>query len=134
VNVPPLGDPVLDCGVSPRLVFELRKAIDCAYERWDLPAAWLDRAQEWCHKVKIVVTGGFNPSKIERFERLQVPADIYGVGSHLLNSCSVCDTNTDFTADVVRVQLAGQWVDMVKVGRRACDNPNWREVDWDEFD
>ena len=134
VSIPPLGDPVLDCGVSPRLVFELRQAIDRAYEGWDLPDEWVDRAQEWCHKVKIVVTGGFNPSKIERFERLQVPADIYGVGSHLLNSCSVCGTNTDFTADVVRVQLAGQWVDLAKVGRRACENPNWQKVEWDNFD
>ncbi len=134
VSVEPLGDPVLDCGVSPRLIFKMRQAIDRAYLDWDLPAEWIDRARQWCREVKIVVTGGFNPAKIERFERLQVPADVYGVGSHLLNSCSACGTNTDFTADVVRVKLGGAWVDMVKVGRRACDNPHWEEVDWSLLD
>ena len=37
-------------------------------------------------------------------------------------------TNTDFTADVVRVRIAGEWVDMAKVGRRACDNPKMERV------
>jgi nicotinate phosphoribosyltransferase len=134
VSVAPLGDPHLDCGVSPRLVFELRRAIDGAHLAWGLPAEWLERARQWCREVKIVVTGGFNPEKIERFERLQVPADIYGVGSHLLNSCARCGTNTDFTADVVRVQLNGEWVDMVKVGRQACDNPDLELVDWSVFE
>ena len=86
VSVAPLGDPKLDCGVSPRLVFEMRKAIDRAYVDWDLPPEWVDRARMWCREVRIVVTGGFNPTKIERFEQLQVPVDIYGVGSHLLRS------------------------------------------------
>ena len=134
VSVAPLGDPTLDCGVSPRLVFELRRAIDDAYLDWDLSVEWLDRARQWCRDIKIVVTGGFNPEKIERFERLQVPADIYGVGSHLLNSCAACGTNTDFTADVVRAKLNGEWVDMVKVGRQACDNPDMELVDWSAFD
>ena len=134
VRIEPLGDPALDCGVNPRLVFDLRRAIDDAYLRWDLPQGWLDRARQWCREVKIVVTGGFDPDKIERFERLQVPADIYGVGSYLLNSCSACGTNTDFTADVVRVKLADDWVDMVKIGRQACDNPDLALVDWEAFD
>lgn len=134
VSVAPLGNPELDCGVSPRLVFEMRRAVDKAYLDWELPPEWLDRARQWCRDIKIVVTGGFNPEKIERFERLQVPADIYGVGSHLLNSCAACGTNTDFTADVVRVRLDGEWVDMVKVGRRACDNPNMELVDWSVLD
>ncbi len=133
VRVEPLGDPSLDCGVNPRLVFDMRRAIDSAYLHWDLPPDWLERARQWCRDVKIVVTGGFNPDKIERFERLQVPADIYGVGSHLLNSCAACGTNTDFTADVVRVRLNGQWVDMVKTGRQACDNPDLHQVDWQAF-
>jgi nicotinate phosphoribosyltransferase len=134
VRIEPLGDPQLDCGVNPRLVLQMRQAIDGAYLHWDLPTEWLDRAQQWCREVKIVVTGGFNPAKIERFERLQVPADIYGVGSHLLNSCASCGTNTDFTADVVRVKLNGNWVDMAKVGRRSCQNPDWQRVDWALFD
>ena len=54
--------------------------------------------------MKIAVTGGFTPAKIRQFEELEVPADIYGVGSWLLSSCDVCGTNNDFTADVVRVR------------------------------
>ncbi|MFZ5918592.1 MAG: nicotinate phosphoribosyltransferase [Chloroflexota bacterium] len=128
VRVEPLGDPQLDCGVTPRLVFDLRRAIDGAYLHWTLPPARLEMARQWCREVKIVVTGGFNPEKIARFERLQVPADIYGVGSYLLSNCSHCGTNNDFTADVVRVKIHGQWQDMVKVGRRACDNPDLQRV------
>ena len=123
-RVEPIGDPELDCGVTPRLVFDLRRAIDGAYLHWDLPPTWLDEARQWCRDIKIVVTGGFTPEKIARFERLQVPADIYGVGSYLLSNCSHCGTNNDFTADVVRVKIHGKWHDMVKVGRRACDNPD----------
>ncbi len=133
VRIEPLGDPQLDCGVNPRLVFDLRRAIDSAYLHWDLPPDWLERARQWCREVKIVVTGGFDPAKIDRFERLQVPADIYGVGSHLLNTCATCGSNTDFTADVVRVQIDGHWIPMAKVGRRACDNLDLRPVDWAEF-
>jgi nicotinate phosphoribosyltransferase len=128
VRVEPIGDPELDCGVTPRLVFDLRRAIDGAYLHWDLPPAWLDEARQWCRDVKIVVTGGFDPAKISRFERLQVPADIYGVGSYLLSSCSHCGTNNDFTADVVCVRIHNEWHDMVKVGRRACDNPALERV------
>jgi len=128
VRVEPIGDPELDCGVTPRLVFDLRRAIDGAYLHWNLPPAWLDEARQWCRDVRIVVTGGFDPEKIARFECLQVPADIYGVGSYLLSSCSHCGTNNDFTADVVRVQVHGEWHDMVKVGRRACDNSDLERV------
>jgi nicotinate phosphoribosyltransferase len=37
-------------------------------------------------------------------------------------------TNTDFTADVVRVKLKGDWVNMAKVGRTATDNPDLEPV------
>ena len=70
-----------------------------------------------------MVTGGFTSARIRQFEELSVPADIYGVGSWLLSSCDVCGTNTDFTADVVRVKIDGTWYDLAKTGRRACDNP-----------
>ncbi len=133
VRVEPLGDPALDCGVNPRLVFDLRRAIDSAYLHWNLPPEWLEPARQWCREVKIAVSGGFDPAKIERFEHLQVPADIYGVGSSLLDSCVGCGTNTDFTADVVRIRLNGTWVDMAKVGRQACDNPDLQPVDWAEL-
>lgn len=125
-SVPPLGDPALDLGVTPRLVFNVRQALDAAWERWNLPAAWQERARAYCRGVKIVVSGGFTPERIRRFEKLGVPADIYAVGSYLFNNHDA--TVTDFTADVVRVKAHGQWVDMAKVGRRACENPALERV------
>jgi nicotinate phosphoribosyltransferase len=78
--------------------------------------------------VKIVVTGGFGPSKIRRFEELGVPADIYGVGSSLFSNSDEAGTNNDFTADVVRVHLGGAWHPIAKVGRAPCDNPDLQPV------
>lgn len=127
VNVPPLGDPALDLGVTPRLVFNVRQAIDAAWKQWDLPPHQIEMAKSYCRNVKIVVTGGFNPDKISRFEKLNVPADIYGVGSSLIRNGRT--TNTDFTADVVRIKVDGDWVDLAKVGRQAADNPNMQPVD-----
>ncbi len=122
VSVPPLGDKRLDCGVNPRLVFLMREAIDREWTSWNLSGEDRRIAEEYCREVHIAVTGGFTPAKIRQFEELQVPADIYGVGSWLLSSCEVCGTNTDFTADVVRVRIEGRWYDLAKTGRRACDN------------
>jgi nicotinate phosphoribosyltransferase len=126
VSVTPLGDPALDLGVTPRLVFNVRQALDAAWERWDIPAVWKTRAQEYCKNVKIVVSGGFRPEKIQRFEKLLVPVDIYAVGSYLFNNNG--STVTDYTADVVRVKVHGEWVDMAKVGRAPCDNPDLERV------
>ena len=132
-NVPALGDARLDMGVVPRLVFVVREALDSAWRAWDLPPEWVERAQEHCRNVKIVVTGGFGPDKIRRFERLNVPVDIYGVGSSLMSNDSRVGTNTDYTADVVRVKINGHWVDMAKVGRAPCDNPDLEPVDLGPF-
>ncbi|WP_322508104.1 nicotinate phosphoribosyltransferase [Anaerolinea sp.] len=126
ISVPPLGDPDLDLGVNPRLVFLVRQALDNAAETWDVPPEWVERAREYCRGVKIVVSGGFNPDKIRRFEKLGVPVDIYAVGSSLFNNHG--PTVTDFTADVVRVKVHGEWVDMAKVGRRPRDNPEMERV------
>jgi nicotinate phosphoribosyltransferase len=122
VSVLPLGDKRLDCGVNPRLVFAMREAIDREWRSWDVAAEDRPLAERYCREVKIAVTGGFTPAKIRQFEDLQVPADIYGVGSWLLSSCDVCGTNNDYTADVVRVRIEGKWYDLAKVGRKACDN------------
>ncbi len=127
VNVPPLGDPGLDLGVTPRLVFNVRQALDAAWGQWDLPSSQIEMARRYCREVKIVVTGGFNPDKIARFEKLNVPVDIYGVGSSLIRNDKT--TNTDFTADVVRVKVDGEWVDLAKIGRGACANPDLQPVD-----
>lgn len=126
VSVEPLGDPKLDLGVTPRLCFNVRKALDSAWESWDIPSEWRNRAREYCRNVKIVVSGGFNPEKIIRFEKLKVPVDIYAVGSYLLSNDG--PTVTDFTADVVRIKVGETWVDMAKIGRRALDNPNMQRV------
>lgn len=126
VSVPPLGEASLDLGVTPRLVFNVRQGLDSAWEHWSLPAPWREPARAFCHAVKIVVSGGFNPDKIRSFEQLGVPADIYAVGSYLFNNNG--STVTDFTADVVRVNVHGQWVDMAKVGRAVGDNPELERV------
>ncbi len=127
VNVPPLGDPGLDLGVTPRLVFNMRQALDVAWQQWALFPSEVELAKKYCQNVRIVVTGGFNPTKIARFEKLQVPVDIYGVGSSLLLNDK--ETNTDFTADVVRVCVDDTWHDMAKVGRAANNNPELLPVD-----
>lgn len=126
VSVPPLGEPVLDLGVNPRLVFNVRQGLDHAWERWNIPDAWKDAAREYCQSVKIVVSGGFHPDKIRKFEKLEVPADIYAVGSYLFNNSN--GTSTDYTADVVRVKVHGEWIDMAKVGRKVGENENLERV------
>jgi len=128
VSVPPLGDRRLDCGVNPRLVFLMRAAIDREWQDWGLSGEDAKLAERYCREVHIACTGGFNAAKIRQFEELGVPADVYGVGSWLLSSCDVCGTNNDFTADVVRVRIHGQWYDLAKTGRRAADNPKLERV------
>jgi len=132
-SIEPLGDRRLDKGVNPRLVFTLRREIDRAYESWDIPFQWLERAKAYCKNVKITVTGGFTPRKIREFEENNVPADVYGVGSYLFSNSVEDGTNNDFTADIVRVKLGGQWHDLAKVGRRAAENPALRPVEWGEI-
>jgi nicotinate phosphoribosyltransferase len=126
VSVAPLGDTSLDLGVNPRLVFTVRQALDNAWKSWSIPDVWKNAAREYCRDVKIVVSGGFNPEKIRKFEKLDVPVDIYGVGSSLFNNNG--NTVTDFTADVVRVKVHDDWIDMPKVGRRPLANPNLEKV------
>lgn len=75
-----LHDPT-DKGVSPALVRTVRAALDRAYEGWGETGALLEEAERYCRQVQIVVTGGFNRERIERFESEGVPVDAYGVGS-----------------------------------------------------
>jgi nicotinate phosphoribosyltransferase len=90
-------------GVNHVLVRKVRDALDAAgHER-----------------VKIVVSGGFNPEKIKDFERLGVPVDAYGVGSSLLRG------ENDFTADIVL--LDGK--PCAKVGRHYRPNPRLEKVE-----
>jgi nicotinate phosphoribosyltransferase len=78
--VPHMGD-FDPRGVNPQLVRLVRAALD---------------AERFQH-VQITVSGGFDPEKIARFEREQVPVDAYGVGSSLFGG------RFDFTADIVMV-------------------------------
>lgn len=91
-------------GVVPQLVWNVRKALD---------------AEGFDH-VKIVVSGGFNPSRIEEFERNRVPVDAYAVGSAFFDDSG----KYDFTADVVALRdEAGTWHECHKVGRPEQRNP-----------
>ncbi len=128
-SLEPLGDPALDLGVNPRLVTAVRHQLDRAWESWDLSSKWRVEAEAFCKGVRIVVSGGFTPGKIRRFERLGVPVDIYGVGSSLMANDET--TNTDFTADVVAVQIKDEWVPMAKTGRHAGDNPDLERIPHD---
>ncbi|MDM8532522.1 nicotinate phosphoribosyltransferase [Anaerolineales bacterium HSG25] len=128
VSIPPLGDKKLDNGVNPRLCWTIRQALDNAWQAWDLEPQWHGRAAEYCREVQIVVSGGFNPKKITWFESLNVPVDVYGVGSSLVSNDSATGTNTDFTADVVQVKINGEWVNMAKIGRQANDNSDLEPV------
>ncbi len=132
-SLEPLGDRRLDKGVNARLVFKMRREIDRAYETWNVPFPWLERARAYCRNVKITVTGGFTPAKIREFEENGVPADVYGVGSYLFSNSSEDGTNNDFTADIVRVKIGDAWHDLAKVGRHAAENPALRPVDWAEI-
>jgi nicotinate phosphoribosyltransferase len=69
-------------GVNPQLVRNVRTALDA----------------EGFGDVRITVSGGFDPEKIARFEKEQVPVDAYGVGSALFAG------GFDFTADIIAVE------------------------------
>lgn len=127
VSVPP----VAGGGVSSALVRIVREALDKAWENWNVPNQWIDAAKTYCRNVKIVVSGGFNAAKVERFERENVPVDMYGVGSTLLRNAE--DVNTDFTMDIVRVKIHNEWVDMPKLGRKPNDNEQLKPVDLSQF-
>ncbi len=122
-SIDPVGDPAVDCGVNPRLIWNIRRALDSAADGMNLDEEWRDRARRYFRSVKIVATGGFTPERIRLFESLDVPVDIYGVGSYLMRG-----EKNDFTADIVRVKINGAWRDMAKTGRRAIDNPDLEHV------
>jgi nicotinate phosphoribosyltransferase len=89
-------------GVNPQLVRNVREALDA----------------EGFDQVNITVSGGFDVEKIERFKRLGVPVDSYGVGSALIRG------RYDFTADVV----VCDGKDVAKAGRRFRPNDRLERV------
>ena len=90
------------CGVCAELVRNVRNALNVNGFRW----------------VKIVVSGGFTADKVKRFVKDQVPFDVVGVGSSLLQG------RIDFTADIVQVNGRS----CSKVGRALRRNPLLRLV------
>jgi nicotinate phosphoribosyltransferase len=92
-------------GVTPRLVFLLRKALDDA---------------GYGH-VRIVASGGFDAEKIRLFESQAVPVDVYGVGSALVSG-----SGFDHTADIVRVNGRA----LAKTGREYIASARLHPVDW----
>ncbi len=126
-SVVPLGDKKLDNGVNPRLVWNVRQALDEGWRAWNLPPDAAEAAARYCREVKIAVSGGFDPEKIRWFEELAVPADIYGIGSTILANNEA--TYTNFSADIVKVKVQGEWYDLAKAGRQAGDNPDLEPVD-----
>jgi len=89
-------------GVSSELVFAVRESLD----------------REGYGHVKIIVSGGFNREKIEKFVKLGVPFDAVGVGSAFYGR------KVDFTADVVQVNGKP----CAKVGRTAKPNVRLKKV------
>jgi len=92
-------------GVTPRLIFLLRRALDNA---------------GYGH-VRIVASGGFDAEKIRHFEALAVPVDVYGVGSALVSG-----SGFDHTADIVRVGGKA----LAKTGREYIASDRLHPVDW----
>jgi nicotinate phosphoribosyltransferase len=90
-------------GVNRRLVEKVREALDAAGHE----------------NVRIVVSGGFDATRIREFEDAGVPVDAYGVGSSLMRGAN------DFTADVVCVDGRPGG----KVGRRYRPNPRLELVE-----
>jgi len=89
-------------GVGPQLVRNVRNALDV----------------EGFQHVKIVVSGGFNPEKIEKFTKLNVPFDSVGIGSYLISE------KIDFTADIVMVEGKP----CAKVGREYKPNKRLKKI------
>ncbi|MDE2026257.1 MAG: quinolinate phosphoribosyl transferase, partial [Patescibacteria group bacterium] len=109
-NIPPITDgnePVTELqnlhGVNPQLVKNVRKALNT----------------EGFDKIKIVVSGGFNAEKIEKFEQQQTPVDMYGVGSSLLRG------HAEFTADIVKVDNK----EIAKFGRKFQSSKKLQDID-----
>jgi nicotinate phosphoribosyltransferase len=100
--VPQMGD-FDPRGVNPQLVRNVRAALD----------------REGFDRVRIAVSGGFDPEKIRRFESAGVPVDAYGVGSSLVGG------RFDFTADIVMVEGAP----LSKRGRHYHPNPRLERVE-----
>ncbi|SFM07978.1 nicotinate phosphoribosyltransferase [Salibacterium qingdaonense] len=89
-------------GVNPKLLFALREALD----------------EEGYQHVQILASGGFTAEKINEYEDMNVPIDLYGVGSSLL------EIHIGFTGDNVKINDK----DEAKAGRVYRPNPRLERV------
>jgi nicotinate phosphoribosyltransferase len=96
-----LDTPVELGGVTPELVFRVRKALDSS----------------GFHNVTIFVSGGMNPERIASFLNTGAPVAGFGVGSYISGASPI-----DFTADLHEID--GQAI--AKRGRKAGITPNPR--------
>lgn len=126
VSIVELGDKKLDNGVNPRLVSLVRCGLNDAWKGWGIESEKKRIAKEYLSDIKIIVSGGFNREKIQWFEAENTPVDMYAVGSAAYDNHGI--TNTDFTADVVRLKIGDEWVPMAKVGRQANENPEMKRI------
>lgn len=103
-------------GVNPELVRRLRARLD----------------ENGFPEVGIIVSGGFTPAKIRRFEKERVPVAGYGIGSSLLGHNDGADdgllNDFDYTADVVTVDGRRE----SKSGRGLSPNQRLVRVDLSE--
>lgn len=99
-------------GVTPELVRKVHAALQQVAGKY--PKGSTER--EFYQEIGIVVSGGFNATKIAEFEKLALPVMAYGVGS------SMFEGKYDFTADVVGVKEKGLWREKAKKGRRYLPN------------
>ena len=126
VSVPPLGDPALDLGVNPRLVFTSARRWTRAWESWDLPAGWRERARDFCRSVRDRRLGRVSTRRRSSALKSLACRSIFTPSARPLFD-NHGRTVTDYTADVVRIKVHGEWVDMAKVGRRPRTTPIWNE-------
>jgi len=99
-SVTPISDDSL--GVCPELCWRARQFFD----------------RNNMENLKIVVSGGFNEEKIKKFIKLDVPVDVFAVGSSLFEG------NYDFTADIVM----NNGKECAKVGRKYNKNERLEKV------
>jgi nicotinate phosphoribosyltransferase len=88
-------------GVRPGLVLHVRRALDEASG----------------HEVKIAVSGGFTPEKINEFESQHLPVDVYAIGEWFLSGSMA------YTSDIVAHLEDGNLIPIAKIGRGFSPNP-----------
>lgn len=101
-------------GVNKQLVANVRQSLDNIEGD--------EKKKQYFRDIGIVVSGGFDPEKIKKFEEENVPVIAYGVGSSLFGG------NFDYTADIVLRKEGNNWIHNAKVGRKYNKNTRLEEV------